>query len=147
MSLIRQLAILMGLSVAASLLTGLFHPEALPLDESGLIQEGEITLTTAREMATSQPVLWLDARTREQYEADHIPGAVLLNEDEWNGLLLPVADLLFAASNPPTVIVYCDSRACAASHQVAERLQEELGYEDVVVLHGGWETWQEALQP
>lgn len=147
MSLVRQLFVIGFLSLGGAFLTGMLHPDRLPLDESGLIAEGEITLQQAREIAVNGPVLWLDARTRDVWEDAHIPEAVLLNEDEWEALLPPVMDRLLLGARMPTVIVYCDSRACAASHDVAERLQEELPLVgEVYVLHGGWLAWEEATR-
>ena len=32
-------------------------------------------------------VMWVDARPADEFESDHIPGAILLNEDSWNELL------------------------------------------------------------
>lgn len=37
-------------------------------------------------------------------------------------------------------IVYCDSRECEASEEVAQRLRE-FGVAPVFVLRGGWEAW------
>jgi rhodanese-related sulfurtransferase len=41
-------------------------------------------------------------------------------------------------------VVYCSTQACHASHEVAKRLREEAGLQNVYVLHGGWEKWLEA---
>jgi rhodanese-related sulfurtransferase len=84
-------------------------------------------------------VLWVDARTRAKYEREHIPGAILLNEDEWNTLISAFLD----AWDPDVpVVVYCDGGSCDASHAVAERLRKE--YPQVTKVHvlkGGWSAW------
>ena len=69
-------------------------------------------------------MLWLDARTAEAYEADHMPGALLLNEDDWEALIEPV--FMAWEPGPPEmrVVNYCDGRACQS---VAENLREETG--------------------
>jgi len=42
------------------------------------------------------------------------------------------------------VMVYCNSRKCHASEEVAHRLREEVGLRPVYVLRGGWEAWKGA---
>ncbi len=98
----------------------------------------EVTLPGA--LAMGQALLWVDARPDAQYEAEHIPGAISLNEDRW-GELLP--QFLTSWSPEKQTVVYCSSQSCAASHEVARRLREEAGLKNVFVLHGGWETWLE----
>lgn len=84
-----------------------------------------------------EEALWLDARSRTVYESGHLEGALLLNEDEWdNGL-----DGLLAVWSPgQPLIVYCDGGGCAASRNVALRLQEEFGMEAVYWLVDGWDA-------
>lgn len=99
--------------------------------------EGEVLLT---EVLSWQPSpQWLDARDARAFEASHIPGAVLLNEDRWQ---VGLERLLIVWDGERAIVVYCDSATCNASHSVAKRLKGELGIDDVHVLHGGWEAWQ-----
>jgi rhodanese-related sulfurtransferase len=88
-------------------------------------------------------VLWIDARPEEQFASGHVPGALLLNEDDWNSLLRPVLD---AWSLERKLVVYCSRQSCNASHAVAERLRKEAGLKNVYVLQGGWEEWQKGGQ-
>ncbi len=85
-------------------------------------------------------VLWVDARPNEEFARGHIPGALALNEDDWNGLLPQV---LAAWSPERKLVVYCSRKSCNASHAVAERLRHEAGLKNVDVLPGGWEEWKE----
>jgi len=97
-----------------------------------------VEVDLAEVLRWTPPILWVDARTAKSYETRHVPGAVLLNEDEWE-LHLPG----FLAVWQPTgrIIVYCDSQACDASQAVALRLQRELKLTNVYVLKGGWAAW------
>jgi rhodanese-related sulfurtransferase len=107
---------------------------AHPLAPSFGLDELSITL----EEAQSEPeVFWIDARTDEDFERGHLDGAILLNEERWENLLIDFLDRW-----PPDamVVVYCSSQACMRSHEVAERLREELGVEEIFALKGGWET-------
>src|SRR5262249_46040247 len=93
-------------------------------------------LVTARELrAWTTPFLWVDARPQAEYAADHMEGAALLNEDNWDTLLPQ-----FLAQWPPgrTVVVYCGS-GCESSRRVALRLRLA-GVPDVRVLDGGWDA-------
>lgn len=98
--------------------------------------KGEIRLADA--LSASDSILWVDARSSKDYEAGRIPRAILLNEDQWDGLL---PAFLSAWQPGKRVVVYCSSQKCHASQEVAERLRAEVGMSDVYVLKGGWEAW------
>jgi rhodanese-related sulfurtransferase len=84
--------------------------------------------------------LYVDARPRQRYEAGHIPGAILLNEEQWDSLFPLFSD---AFDPDKTIVVYCDGGGCEASHEVAGRLRKALGIETIFVLKGGWPAWQQ----
>ena len=42
------------------------------------------------------------------------------------------------------IVVYCSSKKCHSSEEVARRLREEVGLKTVYVLRGGWEAWKGA---
>jgi len=88
-----------------------------------------------------QTVLWVDARSAADFALAHIPGALRLTEDDWNELL---PGLLKEWEPDSAVVVYCSSRSCHASEEVAKRLREEVGLKPVFVLRGGWEAWKGA---
>ena len=101
------------------------------------LQEGEIRLATVQ--MWGDKVLWVDARTQQKFDESHIPGAVLLNEDDWD---TQVPLFLNEWEPENAVVVYCDSATCDASHSVRKRLTEELQIPNVYVLKGGWSAWQ-----
>ena len=95
-----------------------------------------VTLRQAR--AWGENTIWVDARPDAEFEREHIPGAVLLNEDRWNELL---PQFLATWSPEKRVVVYCSSQSCNASREVARRLRDEAQLKNVFVLQGGWEEW------
>ena len=95
-----------------------------------------VTLTQAP--AWNGNTIWVDARPDAEFEREHIPGAVLLNEDRWNELLPQFLD---SWSPEKRVVVYCSSQSCNASREVARRLRDEAQLKNVFVLQGGWEEW------
>ncbi len=121
-----------------ALIAAAIHPNRPAWNEDEL-REGHIRLSDA--LNWGDQALWLDARSTEAYEQDHIPGAMPLNEDDWDRLFFEV----MAVWRPGLkMVVYCDSKVCQASENVAERLQAESGRNiEVYILHNGWESWTE----
>ena len=89
-------------------------------------------------------VIWLDARPRDQFQQEHIPGARLLNEQEFDSLLLERLDELQTASRP--VVIYCGGQKCEASRHVREKLLTLVPLEDCFILKGGWPAWKQAVK-
>lgn len=136
--LTRQIFALLALALIPALFCGVFHPKR-PSWNAAALAPGEVALSTAQ--SWKNKVLWLDARSEKDFRENHIPGAILLNEDDWDALLSKVLD---AWDKDKIIVVYCSSRGCHASHEVARRLREEVRLPQVHVLKGGWETWQMA---
>ncbi len=107
---------------------------AHPLAPSFGIDELSINI---EEVQSEAEVFWIDARSDEDFARGHFEGAILLNEERWEELLV---DFLDRWSPSATIVVYCSSQSCMRSHEVAKRLREELGVEDIFALKGGWET-------
>ena len=135
MSIFREfciLALLVLLGASYSLVSGL---SPLPWAEPELLA-GEIRLLDAKVL----DVIWVDARKEADYEAGHIPGAILLNEDDWdNGLIRLMEQWL---GNPRPIIIYCSDAGCGTSKRVAERLRRDLPDTEIYSLKGGWNAWQ-----
>ena len=137
-SALRQALLLLGLAFLPAIGQAVYHRTTAPWNEPSL-KEGEVRLTQARDWGDS--VIWVDARPDEQFQRDHIPLALQLNEDRWDELLPP---LLEKWSPDKRIVVYCSTLSCALSHEVAKRLKEQAGLPNVYVLNGGWEAWVEA---
>ena len=95
-------------------------------------------VTPAEARAWGEKAIWVDSRSEEEFTRDHVPGAVLLNEDRWNELL---PQFLALWSPDKKVLVYCSSESCNVAIEVAQRLRTEAQLKDVFVLEGGWEEW------
>jgi rhodanese-related sulfurtransferase len=90
----------------------------------------------ARVLPLEHPVL-LDARTREEFETSHLPGAVLAPD------LDSALDVLSRAPNAP-VVVYCS--VGMRSSGLAEELVAH-GYTSARNLEGGIFAWANAGEP
>jgi rhodanese-related sulfurtransferase len=141
LSAIRQAVILVLLASAAAWATHAWHPRAPALY---LVQEAlrddEVSMQVIQER-WKDDVLWIDARIQEQFDAEHIPGALLLNEQGFDQQLFHYLDTLQANTKP--IIVYCSAAKCDASRHVLERLKQTLPIENAFVLKGGWKAWQQ----
>jgi|UniRef100_UPI00378411AD rhodanese-related sulfurtransferase len=139
---IRQALILFLLAVAAAWGTHTWHPRAPAFY---LVQEplrdDEVSMQ-AIQGRWKGDVLWIDARIQEQFDAGHVPGALLLNEQKFDEQLFGHLDTLQANTKP--IIIYCSAAKCEASRHVLERLKQTLPVENVFVLKGGWQAWKAA---
>lgn len=133
----RRLLLLLVIGVALGAASMVLHPRAAAWRQE--LPEHALTLATVRQHQAQGGVLWVDARSTADYEQDHIPGAVLCNEDDWDAGLMRVLE---AWQPGDLVVVYCDAERCDASDAVGERLRRETGFEDIHTLHGGWQTWR-----
>jgi len=131
---LRQLAFVLALALVPALVSGAWQ---LAWKKEEPLAPGEVRLAMAREWGDK--VQWVDARARAKYERTHLPGALLLNEDEWDTLVKPFID---EWDPDKTLVVYCDGGTCDASHAVAARIRKELSIRDVFVLKGGFAEWE-----
>ncbi len=143
MTALRQAVALLLLALLPAAVIGWIQIEpqdGKPGAHPGPIAEGEVTLAAAQ---TWELVLWVDARTRPQFDRAHIPGAVPLSEERWDQDLIALFDRWKPDSR---VVVYCDSATCDKSRQIAERLRREVGLENVHTLQGGWDAWRKGAR-
>lgn len=141
--MIRQVSILLALTLLAAAGTHYFHPKAPAwyLDGPvGGVTEDELSPAEVRKR-WGDGVLWIDARPREQYEMGHIPGALLINEQERDRLMFDAFEKL--QSNTLPVVVYCSSQSCDASRRMKEFLKERVAVSEIFLLKGGWKAWME----
>jgi thiosulfate/3-mercaptopyruvate sulfurtransferase len=88
-------------------------------------------------------VTLIDARSEQEYDAGHIPGALHVDwrENVSNGALREVAKLEKLYADVPRngiVVSYCTTGARSSLTWLVLRA---LGYEDVRVYDGSWEEW------
>jgi rhodanese-related sulfurtransferase len=141
MNAIGQLLVVTGISMAAAggtyLLKGppvrviACNPTDLKPDELCLDQVVE-------------PVVWIDARPRKDWEANGLPGSILWNLDIAEDSQAFEMEAAMKIVELPKVVVYCTNEDCGISRQVAEKVKK-LGLDaDVKVLRGGWQALKDA---
>lgn len=132
-----QSAWVLLLSLIAASMTWLVTPQ--PPLWSAASRPGAIGAAELQVLPDDTCIIWLDARSPEQYQAGHLPGAIHCSEDDWRASL----DAYLQAWQPDCLtVIYCDGQACQASTAVAERLRQATGFDNIHVFHGEWRTWQ-----
>lgn len=89
--------------------------------------------------ATLLDPIWLDARSPEAHAADHIPGAIFFDPQDWDASLPDLMEAWLPAPRP--IVVYCGSQSCATSREIAEYLRAALPEAEIYSLKGGWDAW------
>ena len=135
MSAVRQALLLIALASVPAVGEAIYFRDKVSWQSPDRSSE-MVTLDKAQSWGAN--AIWVDARPDNEFEQDHVPGAIPLNEDRWNELL---PTLLARWSLENKIVVYCSSQSCNASREVARRLRNEAGLKEVFVLQGGWETW------
>jgi rhodanese-related sulfurtransferase len=135
MQLSRQILLILVLASIGSIVQGLLQGRPLTGDQA---DEWAVTFSEARMMDN---LLWIDARPETAFGEGHYPGALSLNDDNWDRQL----GLVLEGWEPGEgLVVYCEGDGCASSRNLAQRLRTELGLERVYWLVDGWEAIQRA---
>ncbi len=153
---VKELSLLLSVSFAAAFIVNALSPVGIPLfgnwnpDQGKLSAGGHCAPKTDElqddEMFTvcvDPNYLIIDARSREDYEAGHIPRAVSLPRSEIDTRLDAFMDRITLDQD---IIVYCTGLECHDSHDVASFLKER-GYQNVRVYSRGYEGWSAAGKP
>lgn len=136
-SLLRQSLVILGLALLPAGGEALYLRDKISW-HSRVAESDMVSVDLARNWGAG--VIWVDARPDAEFERDHVPGAVLLNEDRWNELLPQF--LRQQWSPEKKIVVYCSSQSCNLAGDVARRLREEAKLpNEIRVLKGGWEEW------
>jgi molybdopterin/thiamine biosynthesis adenylyltransferase/rhodanese-related sulfurtransferase len=96
--------------------------------------KNEIREADAREAQTVEGAVWVDVREADEWEEGHIPGAVHVPRGFLESRIEQVAP-----SRETPVVVYCAGGARSA---FAAKSLQDLGYENVVSLTGGFTDWK-----
>ena len=79
----------------------------------------------------------VDARTKEEYEEAHIPGAVNIPDKQFEELLLTLP-----ADKSSILVIYCNGVKCGKSKKVAQKATAA-GYTNIILYGEGFPVWEE----
>jgi rhodanese-related sulfurtransferase len=109
--------------------------------DSATLKPDEICLDA---ISRGGDVVWVDARSRADWEKNGKAGSLLWNLDPLENIQAFEAALAARIVETPRVIVYCGDENCGISRQIAACIRGlDLGAE-VSVLRGGWRALSEA---
>ncbi|MDP3283567.1 MAG: rhodanese-like domain-containing protein, partial [Desulfobacterales bacterium] len=99
----------------------------------------EISLADASKLFMEKRSVFIDARSKEEYEKGHIKGAISLpyKEADWK-----FVDAMAGVPEESAIITYCDGETCELSMELMVFLRNA-GYKNIRVLSNGWSVWQQ----
>jgi rhodanese-related sulfurtransferase len=102
-----------------------------------------ISLQEAEKLFRNKAVVFLDARSADEFARGHIQGARSLPWQDVDQFFMEVTEDLEAET---PIIAYCDGETCNLSHDLALFLKDA-GFIDIRVLVNGWTVWRESRLP
>jgi rhodanese-related sulfurtransferase len=143
MNAMAQLATVAAIALAAAGGTFLVKgpPQRALRCDPAAIKPDEVCL---QQIPAAAAVVWVDARSRADWEKNGLPGSLLWNLDPAEDAAAFEAEVAMKIAETPRAVVYCGDENCGVSRQVAQRIRG-IGLEvEVSVLHGGWRALSEA---
>ncbi len=154
MKTFKEVSMILAVSVLLAFGVNYFSPNGIALMGQWDISQGVVTalekndvvldeleiddITYAKSLYDTGNVLFVDARSIEDYNDGHVKGAVSLpvgQYDEQIDAFLELYDL----DRP--IVTYCSGRTCEDSHHLAQLLMER-GYMNISVMIDGFPGWQ-----
>ena len=149
---IKQVFFIALIVLVAGFVSNRLRPDKMPLVEdwsakSNLITPSgenlEISLAEATNLFKKGEAVFIDARSRAEYDTGHIKGAKSLpyKEVDWK-----FVDAMTGVPEDSAIITYCDGETCELSMELAVFLGNA-GYKNVRVLSNGWSVWKQSGLP
>ncbi len=101
-----------------------------------------VSLETAKRIYDDNIALFIDVRDPWEYSDGHILNSINIPEFSFSPYLPVVKSL----DKNGYYLIYCSSQDCDLSRNMATRLQD-LGFKNISVFSGGWESWVKANLP
>ncbi len=126
-------------------LVNAFSADPLPFVRQPLEVEKWPTVDaeTVYEHVQNGSAILIDARDPHEYEAGHIPGALLLPASEFNEYFQAEGEAL---PRDYPLVVYCQGGDCEESHEVLQELENE-GFQELYSYIEGWNGWKKTNYP
>ena len=105
------------------------------------LEIGDVAL--AKKVHDSKKFVFVDARSRDDYDQGHIKGAVSLPVGQFDE---KIEVFLEQYSPEKAIITYCSGRTCEDSHKLAQLLLE-FGYTEINVFIDGFPGWEAEGHP
>ena len=159
METIKEISILVSAAIITALAVNYFSPAGIALVGQWDTSQGVITanekndialndleigdVTLAKKLYDSQNFVFVDARSRDDYDEGRIKGAVSLPVGQFDE---KIEVFLEQYSPEKAIITYCSGRSCEDSHRLAQLLLA-LGYTEINVFIDGYPGWKSEGYP
>ncbi len=139
----RRFLLILVLGASCGLVWNSLSGRGFALSRSVLAQAGDELVSPAQaKVLLDRGALFLDARPRDFWRMNRIPGALPLPEDAFDDAFSSLAPTIRRAR---AVVVYCSGYGCDASHVVARKLRDR-GIA-AGILDEGLPAWEDARLP
>jgi len=101
------------------------------------------TLADAKALFDRKSAIFIDARHREDYDLEHVPGAIWLFAEDVDKLY---SEVLGGVPKDMTLVTYCSDPQCGTAIKLADELVAR-GHARVFILLEGLPGWKEAGYP
>jgi rhodanese-related sulfurtransferase len=136
----KRFTLILATGVAAGLIWNAASGRGFALGGSVLVQAGDEVVEAAdAKLLLDRGALFVDARPRDFWRMNRIPGALSLPEDDFEKAFSGLEDRLRRANG---IVVYCSGFGCEASHVVARKLRERGLI--AAILNEGIPAWEDA---
>jgi rhodanese-related sulfurtransferase len=154
METIKEISILVSVSIIAAFAVNYFSPAGIDMVGQWDTSQGVITanekndivlndleigdVTLAKKLYDSQKFIFIDARSRDDYDEAHIKGAISFPVGQFDE---KIEVFLEQYSPEKAIIIYCSGRTCEDSHKLAQLLLA-FGYTQINVFIDGYPGWK-----
>jgi len=98
----------------------------------------EVNVTTAKQLLAEGNIVLVDTREESEFAGGHIDNALLLPRGVLEFKIGGVSEL---TDKSKAVLIYCRTGGRSA---MAAQTMQQLGYQNVLSMAGGFEAWQKA---
>ena len=156
---IKEIVILVGVSVALASVVNMLSPKGIALvgqwdTALGVINANPTGMTEgkpqeidsvalAKEIFDKGEVLFVDARSSDNYKEGHIQGAISLPVGQFDER---IESFLNRYSPNQSIVTYCSGRTCEDSHHLAQFLSDA-GFTHVRIFIDGFPGWESEGYP
>ncbi|MBW1899181.1 MAG: rhodanese-like domain-containing protein [Deltaproteobacteria bacterium] len=157
--MIKELSVIVGLSVMAGLLINYFSPNGISYIGSwdtasgvitakakndAVVREREIMdVKTVKQIFDAGKTVFIDARSYKEYEKGHIKGGISFPAAQFDER---IEAFLLNYSPSISIVTYCSGRECRDSHELAQMLIDS-GFSETRVFIDGYPLWEKEGYP
>ena len=154
MKTLKEVSIIIGISAILAFGANYISPNGIALVGQWDISQGVVTamekndvvmdelaiddIMHAKSLYDSGNVLFVDARSMEDYNDGHVKGAIFMPVGEYDDQIDAFLEL-YDLDHP--IVTYCSGRTCEDSHHLAQLLMER-GYLNISVMIDGLPGWE-----